>query len=288
MSQDKPHSILAVQIECRVVGLARALFAFTDNCMLSCSCEFQVSTLAASHLDGDEETSASTFLTCTITKQVRDHVTKKHRCYFCSFILSFFACISFDCSRCCGCLSLLLLFFIIRFSSPCARLKRKNGKQTSFILFVLSKVLVSLWISLVHKACLFDLFGMCFEGVRHYLLLIICYLLSWCLEKFVLSVQLFSCAWILWIGCLCCSCFLCLSWNCFSFSALSSCCFLYFISWLLVFLCGFLGCFFWSGNPPEGRLDMGITVSLLHQKDASSGSKMTTIVNSCPTKRDKK
>ena len=57
--------------------------------------------------------------------------------YFILFSFSF-ACISFDCTCCCGFLSFFLLFLILYFffSTPCAHLKTKNnGKNNYLILF---------------------------------------------------------------------------------------------------------------------------------------------------------
>ena len=52
---------------------------------------------------------------------------------------------------------------------------------------------------------LFHVLGLSFEGVRDSLLLHICFCCVWCLAHNLLSVQLVSCACILWIRCLLCS-----------------------------------------------------------------------------------
>ena len=52
---------------------------------------------------------------------------------------------------------------------------------------------------------LFHVLGLSFEGVRDSLLLHICFCCVWCLAHNRLSVQLVSCACILWIRCLLCS-----------------------------------------------------------------------------------
>ena len=52
---------------------------------------------------------------------------------------------------------------------------------------------------------LFHVLGLSFEGVRDSLLLHICFFCVWCLAHNLLSVQLVSCACILWIRCLLCS-----------------------------------------------------------------------------------
>ena len=117
---------------------------------------------------------------------------------------------------------------------------------------------------------LFHVLGISFEGVRDSLLLHICFFCVWCLAHNLLSVQLVSCACILWIRCLLCSSssfFLCFclwcfcygfwfvscqflssSWDCLSLIALSWCCFFYFVSWLLVCVCVFSWAAF-SGEP---------------------------------------
>ena len=71
---------------------------------------------------------------------------------------------------------------------------------------------------------LFHVLGLSFEGVRDSLLLHICFCCVWCLAHNLLSVQLVSCACILWIRCLLCSSS--------SFFCVSAC--VVFLLWVLV------------------------------------------------------
>ena len=75
---------------------------------------------------------------------------------------------------------------------------------------------------------LFHVLGLSFEGVRDSLLLHICFFCVWCLAHNLLSVQLVSCACILWIRCLLC--------KSSSFFGVSAC--VVFLLWVLV-------CFLW-------------------------------------------
>ena len=214
--------------------------------------------------------------------------------YYISFLFSFFASISFDCPCCCVFVCSYSSSFSSFGSSPPplrALEKESNGKNKYLISLPLghlcenvrSKIIVSvllLWVPFVHKTCLFGFLGICCEGVG----ILCCFffvviLLFWCLEKNLRSVQLFSCAWMLWIGCLFCSCssyfcasaclvffgfwfvsfqFSSSSWDCLFVTALSSCCFFYFISWLLVFLCGFSDCLLME--PSWGPFDFRFSV----------------------------
>ena len=155
---------------------------------------------------------------------------------------------------------LIFIIFCFFFSPPRARIWKKgnNGKNKCLILFASGVSLRKcpfknpcfcflMWIYFVGKTCLFDFLGICVQGVG----ILCCFLFAAFfghLEKNSLSVQVFSRAWILWIGCLSFSCssyycapacLVCLGSDCFFFTPLSSCCFFYFISWFLIFLCGF-------------------------------------------------
>ena len=204
-----------------------------------------------------------------------------HLCYFCffSFLSCFFACISFDCSCCCGSCHYSSSFSACVSSSPQPPARIWTGKQWTkkqIILFAFrgslrkcpfteSLFLFSL-VDFFHpqNMFLFHVLGLSFEVVRDSLLFHICFFCVWCLAHNLLSVQLVSCACILWIRCLLCSSssffvfllvwcfcygfwfvscqFLSLSWDCLSLIALSWCCFFYFVSWLLV--CVWVG--FWA------------------------------------------
>ena len=85
--------------------------------------------------------------------------------------------------------------FCLPFWDPCENVLSQN--HCFFFLW---------WISFIHRTCfLFHVLGLSFEGVRDSLLLHICFFCVWCLAHNLLSVQLVSCACILWIRCLLCS-----------------------------------------------------------------------------------
>ena len=76
--------------------------------------------------------------------------------------------------------------------------------------------------------CLFHLLGLCFDGVTDSLLLLSsCCFAFGCLEHNLLSVQLVSCACMVWICCL-------LSSSFSFFWCVSSVCVVFFLSWVLV------------------------------------------------------
>ena len=145
-----------------------------------------------------------------------------HLCYFVisSFLSCFFACISCDCSCCCGSCHYSSSFSTCVSSSPQPPARIWTGKQWTkkqIILFAYRGSLrkcpftESLFLFSVvdffhpQKMFLFHVLGLSFEGVRDSLLLHICFCCVWCLAHNLLSVQLVSCACILWIRCLLCS-----------------------------------------------------------------------------------
>ena len=145
-----------------------------------------------------------------------------HLCYFVisSFLSCFFACISCDCSCCCGSCHYSSSFSACVSSSPQPPARIWTGKQWTkkqIILFAYRGSLrkcpftESLFLFSVvdffhpQNMFLFHVLGLSFEGVRDSLLLHICFCCVWCLAHNLLSVQLVSCACILWIRCLLCS-----------------------------------------------------------------------------------
>ena len=153
---------------------------------------------------------------------------------FLPFLSCFFACISFDCSCCCGCClysipPLSHLVFLLLPRPPRAHLKRRNtGNNKYFILFAFGGALrkcpftiswfivVLWWISFIHRTCFVWCSWKMFWGTKglflaSLLLLLLSLLLLLPLflgvrNRAFFRISFVSCVCTLWIRCLLFSC----------------------------------------------------------------------------------